>query len=511
MASVDIAMHSKNGKYVKTSEIASRQKISEKFLELILPLLKKKGILESLLGPGGGYRLIRKTDTIFLTQIIRAISDVPRITRCGGYGQGSCTGETQRCCTHDLWSILEKKFDNFFESVTIQDIIANNILRRDENTSLSVSSTDQENIIYMDNNATTTPLRYAMEKACTVLKLPYNASSVHQRGQAAKTIIEESRRLIKKNLNLGEEYEIVFTSSGTEANNMLFHSTSDYKHVVCSTDHSSTLKAANDPVLIGVDGEGIIDFEDMEKVLAKNPGKKLISVCLANSETGIIQPLDLIMELAKKYEAIVHTDAVQAVSRIHCRFNEVHPDFITLSAHKMGGIVGAGCLIYKKNHSVELRPLIVGGGQENGMRSGTENLAAISAFGSAATFINTSIESMKNIKSLRDYLEAEILKRMHSAIVVGQRSHRLANTSCIIVPEIDSTTQLMHFDMHGICVSNGSACTSGRAEASHVLLAMGFDHKMAKSAVRVSLGFANTQAEVNTLVSVWEALYSTRK
>ncbi|ACT69286.1 Rrf2/aminotransferase, class V family protein [Neorickettsia risticii str. Illinois] len=511
VASIDIALHSKGRKYVKTSEIASRQKISEKFLEVILPPLKKQGILESLLGPGGGYRLAKEPDTIFLMQILKAVADTPKITRCGGDGQQSCTGEAKKCCTHNLWVVLEKRFNNFFESVTLQDIISDDVLRQEKNVhNGSTLESYQEDIIYMDNNATATPFRYAVEKACTLLKLPYNASSIHRRGQAAREVIEEARRLIKKNLNLEEDYDLVFTASGTEANNMLFHNASDYQHIVCSTDHSSTLKVANNPIQVDVDENGIIKLESLKRALLENHGCKLVSVCLANSETGVIQPLDLIMEIAKEHGALVHADATQAISRIHCRFNETQPDFITFSAHKMGGIIGAGCLAYRKYLSKELKPLILGGGQERNLRSGTENLAAIAAFGNASMFINTSIKNMKNIRSLRDYMEDEISKRMKSAVIVGQKAQRLPNTSCIIIPEIDGTTQLMHFDMHGICVSNGSACSSGQLEASHVLLAMGFDNNMAKSAIRISLGISNTKEEVKKLVSTWEILYNIR-
>ncbi|QHD65080.1 aminotransferase class V-fold PLP-dependent enzyme [Neorickettsia findlayensis] len=509
VASIDIALHSNSKKYVKTSEIASRQKISEKFLELILPPLKKQGILDSLLGPGGGYRLAKKPDTIFLMQILKAVADTPKITRCGD-GQQSCTGETKKCYTHNLWIVLEKRFNNFFESITLHDIISDDILRQEKNIQNgSILESYQEDIIYMDNNATATPFRYAVEKACTLLKRPYNASSIHRRGQEAREVIEEARRLIKKNLNL-EEYDLIFTASGTEANNMLFHNASNYHHIVCSTDHSSTLKVANNPIEVDVDENGIIKLESLERALLENPGYKLVSVCLANSETGVIQPLDLIMEIAKEHKALVHTDATQAISRIHCRFNETQPDFITFSAHKMGGIIGTGCLACRKDLLQELKPLILGGGQERNLRSGTENLAAIAACGSASTFINASIKNMKNIRSLRDYMEDEVSKRMKSAVILGQKAQRLPNTSCIIIPEIDGTTQLMHFDMHGICVSNGSACSSGQLEASHVLRAMGFDNDMAKSAIRISLGISNTKEEVKKLVSTWEILYNIR-
>ncbi|AHX11244.1 rrf2 family protein [Neorickettsia helminthoeca str. Oregon] len=508
MASVDIAMHAVSGKYIKTSEIASRQNISEKFLELILPSLRKQGILESLLGPGGGYKLAKDPDTIFLMQIIKAVTDNAKITRCDGYGHQSCTNGDKKCYTHNLWSILERKFNNFFESITIQDIISNDVLRKEVPSLAVANEKPQEIIIYMDNNATTTPLRYAVEKAYSIIRTAYNPSSIHRQGQVARERVEESRRAIKKHLNLNEEYDLVFTSSGTEANNMVFHSMGNYRHVVCSTDHSSVLRAARNPIKVDVDKNGIIKLDHLERILEEAPGKTLISVSLANSETGIIQPLDLLLDIAKKHEALVHTDAVQAVSRIHCRFNETQPDFITLSSHKMGGIIGAGALVYKKSRFAELTALILGGNQEKGLRSGTENIAAISAFGVAATFINASIKSMKNIRFLRDHMESEILSRMKSAVVVGKESERLPNTSCIIIPEIDGATQLMHFDIHGVCVSNGSACSSGQTEASHVLLAMGFDHKMAKSAIRISLGISNTEEDVNKLVSIWEILYN---
>lgn len=361
-------------------------------------------------------------------------------------------------------------------------------------------------MIYLDNNATT-PINQSVRNAMgEVSAEPLNASSVHALGRKASGLLEVAREEVRILANAGNA-RIVFTGSGTESNNMALRGLKKYKVLVSSIEHASVLKLGVQDGVIPVSESGIVDIAGLERLLKQYAGKKmLVSVMLANNETGIIQPLKQIAEIVHSHGGLVHTDAAQCIGKMNVDMADLGVDMITISAHKFGGPQGAAALIIGKH--VPIQSLILGGAQEQGYRAGTENIVAIHGLGMAANEVRKSIGEMKIIADLRNKIENKIKKIAPDAIIFGQNTERLANTSMIVMPNVTSQTQVMHFDMEGIAVSSGSACSSGKVETSHVLLAMGVDPELAKCAIRVSLGINNTAKDAEEFINAWKLLYS---
>jgi cysteine desulfurase len=227
---------------------------------------------------------------------------------------------------------------------------------------------------------------------------------------------------------------------------------------------------------------------------------------LANNETGVIEPVAEIARIAKEHGALVHTDAVQALGKINVDWTDLGVDFMSLSAHKIGGPQGVGALVI--NEEIPLQSLIKGGGQERSRRAGTENVPGIVGFGAAAKLAATNLDEIEEIKTLRDHLESGIRTIAPDTVVFGESVDRLPNTTCLSMPNVSSETQVMKFDLTGIMVSAGSACSSGKVQASHVLKAMDVVEEFASTAIRISLGHGNTMDEVEHFVSQWRKMYA---
>jgi cysteine desulfurase len=273
--------------------------------------------------------------------------------------------------------------------------------------------------------------------------------------------------------------------------------------LVSATEHDSVLQAAAESVRIPVDRDGALDLAALDAALAAEPTPALVSVMLANNETGVIQPIAAVVEIARRHGALVHCDAAQAPGRIAFSFRGLGVDLMTLSAHKMGGPLGAAALILRAG--VPLKSLLKGGGQERGLRAGTENVAAIAGFGAAADLVHEDLARACAISALRDRLEAQCLADAPSAIVAGSGAERLPNTSCIARPGLISETQVMALDLAGIAVSAGAACSSGKVRRSAVLDAMGLA-KFAEHAIRVSLGWATQPDDITRFAEAWTSL-----
>jgi cysteine desulfurase len=250
--------------------------------------------------------------------------------------------------------------------------------------------------------------------------------------------------------------------------------------------------------------DGTVDLAALERALAEAPAPALVSVMLANNETGAIQPLADVVRLARKRGALVHTDAVQAAGRIAVAFADLGVDLMTLSAHKLGGPAGAGALLARDG--VALRPLLVGGGQERGLRAGTENVAGIVGFGVAAELAAADLPQMGEVARLRDELERRVGAAVPEAVVHGAAAPRLPNTSCIGGTGVAAETQVMALDLAGVAVSAGAACTSGKLRPSHVLEAMGLGADAARTAIRVSLGRGTRAEDIDRFLAAWTAL-----
>jgi cysteine desulfurase len=358
---------------------------------------------------------------------------------------------------------------------------------------------------YLDHNATTRVDPRVLEAMLPYLSGPYgNASSLHRYGRAARDAVEQARAQVARLVN-AQPGEILWTSGGTESNNLALKGTTDRaapsRLLYGVTEHPAVMEAAEslkergwqvEPV--AVDAEGLIDWPAFERQLSAGP-VRLVALMRANNETGVIQDVGRAAALVHAAGAWLHVDAVQAAGKIPVDFEELQADLMSLSSHKIYGPKGIGALAVKSH--VELTPLHHGGAQERGLRGGTENVASIVGFGVAAELALQELdERAAQALELRQRLE-QGLRAMPGIRIFGAGAQRLPNTLQFALAGYDGEALLMQLDRKGFAVSSGSACASGLGEPSHVLIGMGLDRDTAKGAIRVSLGKDNTAAEVD--------------
>ncbi|CAA7613534.1 cysteine desulfurase family protein [Magnetospirillum sp. UT-4] len=367
-------------------------------------------------------------------------------------------------------------------------------------------------VAYLDHNAGVPALPQVVAAMAEVLAETGNPSAVHAFGRRARSRIEAARAALAE-LAGADPAAVVFTSGGTEANALALRGCGRSRVLVSAVEHVSVGGAVAGAETIPVDGDGILDLAALDRLLAADDTPALVSVMLANNETGVIQPVAEAARIAHARGALVHCDAAQAPGRLSLDLSGLGVDFLTLSAHKMGGPAGIGVLIGSKS-DMDLAPILLGGGQERRRRAGTENIAGIVGFGVAATLQMGRMaaggsgdgDAILGMRNLRDRLEAEAMARVPAAVVVGNRAERLANTSCLALPGVPAQVQVMALDLEGVMVSAGAACSSGKVEPSRVLAAMGLPPEVAGCAVRVSLGPASSAAEIEAFLAAWVAL-----
>jgi cysteine desulfurase len=355
---------------------------------------------------------------------------------------------------------------------------------------------------YFDHNATTPVSQEVLEAMLPVMTEVYgNASSIHHFGQTARKMLDDARKQVAGMLG-AEPQEIVFTSGGTEADNLaIFGLTRGTGgHVVTTTlEHPAVLAAAgqSDHTLVPVDGRGLVDPGEIRRAL--RPGTKVISVMHANNEVGTIQPIIEIARIAAEAGVALHSDGVQAAGKIPVSVAELGVAMYSISGHKIGASKGVGALYVRKG--ISLKPMMYGGRHERERRAGTENVAGAVALGRAAQWIGEFGEAENGRQAaLRDRLEQSILDRIPDTRVNGSGAPRVPNTTNIRFDGIDSDALLIALDLKGFAVSSGAACSSGAPEPSHVLLAMGLSRLEARSSIRFSLGRSNTVEQVDALV-----------
>jgi len=356
--------------------------------------------------------------------------------------------------------------------------------------------------IYLDYNATAPMRPRAIEAVAASLVQVGNPSSVHRFGRLARRAVEGAREAVARAVG-ATPAEILFVSGGSEANNMVLKGVGRAHVLVSAIEHDSVLAAAPGE-RIPVDREGAVDVAALERMLGADPRPALVSVMLANNETGAIQPIADIVRVARARGAVVHCDAVQALGRIEFDLHALDVDFASLSAHKLGGPMGVGALYVRDGAALSAQ--IVGGGQERGLRAGTPNLPGIVGFGVVAQQASDDLRDMTRIRGLRDRLEAGIKRLQPSVRIFAEDVERLPNTSCFAVAGFGAETQVIALDLAGIAVSAGAACSSGRVQSSHVLRAMGTDAELAGSAIRVSLGWQNEERDIDEFLTAWGAL-----
>lgn len=361
---------------------------------------------------------------------------------------------------------------------------------------------------YLDYNATA-PLRPEVREAVTAaLSLEGNPSSVHAEGRAARAAVEEARSRVAALVGARPE-DVIFTSGGTEANALALAAPAgeDSWHCYLSAiEHPSVLAGGRfhpeTTTIVPVTPEGVVDLDVLAAKLEKHkPGgwRPLVSLMAANNETGALQPVAEAAPLVHEAGGVLHSDAVQAAGRMPLDMTALGTDMVTLSAHKIGGPKGIGALVLKEGVRVE--PLIKGGGQEGRRRAGTENVSGIVGFGVAAECAATELSRMNEIAKLRDDLEAGVRALAADAVILSGTVPRLPNTSAIAVPGVKAETLVIGLDLAGVAVSAGSACSSGKVEASHVLAAMGVAPEIAHGTIRISLGFGTRNTDIQDCLS----------
>jgi cysteine desulfurase len=370
---------------------------------------------------------------------------------------------------------------------------------------------------YFDWNATA-PLRpqarHAFEAA---LSLSGNPSSVHAEGRAARRAVEEARQQVGALVG-ARASDVFFTSSGTEANMLALSpawETAAEKRpcdrlLISAIEHASVRAGGRFPrdavADIAVDAEGRVNLTALADSLAKSK-RSLVSLMLANNESGVIQPVAEAAAIVHAAGGLLHVDAVQAAGRIACDLATLGADLLTLSAHKIGGLKGVGALVRGSEDLHLADPLIRGGGQERGLRAGTENVAGIAAFGSAAAAARQlGAAEAGHMLALRNQLEAGLRTIAPQTVIFGLGAERLPNTTLFALAGMKAETAVIAFDLEGIAVSSGAACSSGKVQPSHVLAAMGVSPELLRGAVRVSLGWETTETDVERLLSAWRKL-----
>lgn len=364
--------------------------------------------------------------------------------------------------------------------------------------------------VYLDHNATTPLSDKAREALVQALSLYGNPSSVHQHGREARHALDTARRQVAEVLGVRSE-QIVFTSGGSEANNLVLRGVADSHDkpliVVNPTEHPCVRNTAKDLADQGkirlrwlhVDHNGVVDRADVKAALAEKP--VMLSLMAANNETGVIQPVAEVAALCREANVWLHVDAVQAFGKIPVNMDAMGADFLTLSSHKHGGPKGVGVLAIRGNP--QLQAQITGGAQERNRRAGTENLPSIVAAGVAVADIQSRLADMPRLQQLQQHMEQQLKKGVPGLKVVGEDAPRVANTSYVVTPGVTSEMLMMALDMAGFAVSSGSACSSGRIVPSKVLLAQGYSEDEALCAIRISSSVLTTADEVDAFCTAF--------
>ncbi len=356
--------------------------------------------------------------------------------------------------------------------------------------------------IYLDYNATAPVQAGVAEAMVAALMAGGNPSSVHRAGRDARRVVEEARDALSEHSGARSQ-DIIFTSGGTEANRLALTG-SGRSHVLASAvEHASVAALCPPGGLLPVDAGGRLDLAALAEALEGRGPDTLVSLMFANNETGVIQPVAEAAEIARAYGALVHCDAVQALGKVPLDLAGLGVDMMTVSAHKIGGPAGVGALLLRPGLAIAAN--LAAGGQEQGRRPGTENLAGIAGFGAALSVLNECLADQQRQAALRDRLEAVLTSA--GAEIFGQASPRLANTSCIAMPGVPAETQVMAFDLAGFCVSAGAACSSGKVQTSPVLTAMGVPDDLAGAAIRISIGSGTAEAAIDAFAERWKHLF----
>jgi len=375
-------------------------------------------------------------------------------------------------------------------------------------------------LIYLDNAASTAVHPEVVKEMMPYFDSQYgNPSSIHQFGRKAKNAIQKARKQVATLIG-AEPDEILFTSGGTESNNTILYgipklqgSHLDQNHIITSSiEHEAILQPCKEfekngtkITYLPVDEHGIVNPDDITNAIS--PETVLVSIMFANNEVGTIQPIKEISEICKKYQIPLHTDAVQAVGKVPVNSKELGVDALSISSHKINGPKGVGALFIKKG--LTINPQILGGGQENGMRSGTENVASIVGFGKACEIAKDKLsDNISHFHSLYSSMLTKTIKEITHVKLNGHPEKRIFNNIHLTFMGVNGEDLIIKLDEHGIAASTGSACSVHTQKASHVLQAMGFNHEQITGSLRLSFGYTNTLDEISQTVEILKKVVS---
>lgn len=506
MAMADLAAHCDESA-TPLSAVAERQNLPLSYLEQLFVQLRRGGLVESARGRSGGYRLARTARQISVADVMAAVEEETLFTRCS-HNDPRCSASTP-CVTHGLWSALSEATGTFLASVSLADIVAGGryAARPARQPAASIAASPLPRT-YLDHNATAPLRREAKEAMVDALDVVGNPSSVHGEGRRARAVVEAARERVARLVG-AKPSEVVFTSGASEANSWAL--SQPWATIFTSgIEHDSVLAPARaskaEVVMLPVGRDGVVKVADLAALLASRSfaAPAVIAIQMANSETGVIQPVGEIAEIARAHGMKVHVDAVQAAGRLPIDFTALGADTLAISAHKFGGPKGIGALVDRDHF--DLVPLIRGGGQERRRRAGTENVAAIAGFGAAAEAALRDLATIDAIRTRRDELEAELKRISPDAVVVAEGSPRLANTTAVALPGKLAETLVIRLDLAGVAVSAGSACSSGKVGASHVLEAMGLGQDIAAGTIRISLGTTTSRDDIAAFLAAWKTI-----
>jgi len=365
---------------------------------------------------------------------------------------------------------------------------------------------------YLDYNSTAPMHDLAKQEMLKAMDVIGNPSSSHKIGLKARMVVDNARYSLASLFDIRQE-QIVFTSGGSESNNLILKGiVSKYKGKILTSplEHPSVYEVANGLAEMGfevetlkLNGDFSIDLSDLEEKL-KTGEYSLVSLSFVNSETGIVQDVKAVAELCRKYSCLIHTDATQAWGKVNVDFNDLKVNLMTLSPHKVGLAKGIGIIL--TDGKADLPALIHGGGQERGRRAGTENVQALATLNVIKEVLQDSESQHQEIEQLRSFLEQQVKQLSSDIIIVGEGSNRVVNTSYIITPQIDSQTQVINADMNDVCISAGSACSSGKVKSSDIIKALGFSDDLASCGIRVSLGSETTKQDIEKFLQAYKQL-----
>lgn len=350
-------------------------------------------------------------------------------------------------------------------------------------------------MIYLDHNATTTLRPEVIELMAKIMAETGNASATHAAGRVASMHVERAREQMATAINT-RPAQIIFTSCATESINTILKTFKGERILSGATEHAAITDCGQAEMeLLPVHNNGLIDMNGLEDRLKNGPQVALVNIMAVNNETGVINPIKDIAAIAHHYDALLHVDGVQALGKIPLDFKDSGADYMSFSAHKIGGPQGVGCFAFAAQKPI--RPLLVGGKQEKRQRAGTTNVAGVAGMGLAAEMAVANMDLYHKLEQWRNGMEARLSQALPDIVINGADAPRVGNTSSLTCRGVTNTVQMMNLDLDNICVSGGSACSSGVAKPSHVLTAMGLSDDDALSTLRISMGWNTTEEEVN--------------